>query len=84
MEERDSIVQALTPEDADGSFTRLWFYCKTSLFLRRLCQTAGKACLGFIGSYGSVDDRPVPLMSTGLVKGKGRDPYNGVYFFCMS
>lgn len=37
IEERDSIVPAFTPGEAEGSFTRLWFYCKTFLFLRWLC-----------------------------------------------
>lgn len=37
IEERDSIVLAFTPGEAEGSFTRLWFYCKTSLFLPWLC-----------------------------------------------
>lgn len=73
IEEIDSVVPAYTPGEAEGSFTRLWFYCKTSLSPLTVCQTAGKACLRFIGSCGSTDDGQIPLWSTGLVKGKGRN-----------
>ena len=39
-----------------------------SLSAPTVCQTAGRACLGFIGSSRSADDGQMPLWSVGLVK----------------
>lgn len=38
-----------------------------------VCQPAGEARGGFIGSRGSADDGRTPLVSVGPVNGEGRD-----------